>query len=998
MGTQDDTTRSSSAASGAPQTPEDIGPYRILEPIGEGGFGVVYLAEQTRPMSRRVALKLIKPGMDSKEVIARFEAERQALALMDHPCIARVLDGGVTDRGAPYFVMELVRGLPVTEHCDTHKLDIRRRLELFTRICDAVQHAHAKAVLHRDLKPSNILVEYENGISTPKVIDFGVAKALGQKLTAATIFTAQGQLIGTPEYMSPEQAEMSAQDVDTRSDIYSLGVILYELLTGSRPFDSNTLRQAGLAEIQRIIREVDPPRPSTRLQSMVGHADPSTATQVMASRQVELRTLSGVLRRDLDWVVMKCLEKDRERRYGTANAVAMEIQRFLNDEPVTAGPPSVGYRASKFIRRHRTGVVAATCIVVALIVATGVSLAFGVAATRERDRAERLLVERDDALDAERRRVEELDAVAGFQEAQLADVDAVSMGLGLRTSLRDKVAALADRRGLDETTRLAMLTEFDAMTAGADLTSLALDALETNIFTPALRAIDAQFADQPALRASLLQTVASTMHALGLLEAAGAPQATALEIRRATLGDDHPDTLASIDQMGVLLQDQGKATEAEVLNREAFESRQRVLGDDHPDTISALGNMGTALIRQGRIEDAESCLERTLEARRRVLGDDHSDTVVAINNLGYLRWSQGRLADAETLYREALAIRRRILDPAHPDLWTSLNNLAVLLDSRGKGDEANDYYRQALELSRHVLGDQHPNTLTSVSNMGKSIAKLGDLAGAEPYYREALTTRRRVLGDEHPHTLDSINSMGVLLRAQGRVEEAEPYYMEALETRRRVLGPAHPNTITSLNDVGNLLLTQDRPGDAEQYLRASLEARQAALGNEHPETLRAMHGLGLALSRQERLEDAEPWLDTALEVRRRTLGDDHPATLVSIGAMGDLRRQQGRLDDADALGAESVRRAQDALGDRHWQVGISMVKHATTLVALQRFAEAETRAIDAHGILVDAYGTDHRRTRQAIELLRDLYTAWHAADPDGGHDIQAEEWRSALDG
>ncbi|MEO0484270.1 MAG: serine/threonine-protein kinase [Planctomycetota bacterium] len=320
--------------------------YRLLSVIGEGGFGEVWEAEQNEPVRRRVAIKVIKAGMDSASVVARFEAERQALAVMNHPCIARVFDAGTTppELGArPYFVMELVRGDPISAFCDLNKLSLADRVQLMVKVCEAVQHAHAKGVIHRDLKPGNILVQYQDGVPTPKVIDFGVAKAIDQRLTEKTIFTERGQLIGTPEYMSPEQAEMSGTDIDTRSDIYSLGVVLYELLTGTLPFDSTSLRSAGYAEIQRIIREIEPPKPSTRLS---GDRSAAPLRRGPDDRQSATRTL----RRDLDWVVMKCLEKPRERRYDTARGLADDLQRFLRHEPVSAGPPSVGYQAQKFVR------------------------------------------------------------------------------------------------------------------------------------------------------------------------------------------------------------------------------------------------------------------------------------------------------------------------------------------------------------------------------------------------------------------------------------------------------------------------------------------------------------------------------------------------------------------------------------------------------------------------------------------------------------------------
>ena len=359
--------------------------YKILEPLGEGGFAVVYLAEQETPVRRRVALKIIKLGMDTQQVIARFEAERQALAMMNHPGVAKVFDAAITASGRSYFVMEHVPGEPITEYCDRHRLTTQHRLELFMKVCDAVQHAHQKGIVHRDLKPSNVLVMIADGQAVPKVIDFGVAKALHQKLTERTLFTEQGQLIGTPEYMSPEQAERSGLDIDTRSDIYSLGVLLYELLTGALPFDPTTLRQAAFAEIQRIIREVEPPKPSTRLSSL-GDESRNYAQK----RRADPRSLLRELRGDLDWITTKALEKDRTRRYPTASELAADLARHLNHEPVAAGPPSAAYRVKKYIRRHRVGVTAGAALALALlagIIGTSVGLVLATRAAADAEEA-----------------------------------------------------------------------------------------------------------------------------------------------------------------------------------------------------------------------------------------------------------------------------------------------------------------------------------------------------------------------------------------------------------------------------------------------------------------------------------------------------------------------------------------------------------------------------------------------------------------------------------
>ena len=346
-----------------------IGCYKLLQQIGEGGFGVVYMAEQSRPVSRKVALKIIKPGMDSREVIARFEAERQALAMMDHPNIARVLDAGQTDTGRPYFAMELVRGVPITEYADKNLLTTRNRLELFVTVCRAVQHAHHKGIIHRDIKPSNVMVTLHDGTPVVKVIDFGVAKALNQKLTAKTLFTAYGQMIGTPQYMSPEQSEMSGLDIDTRSDVYSLGVLLYELLTGATPFDATELLVSGLNEMRKIIQEREPQRPSTKVATLQAEERTTTANR----RGVDIHKLTVLLRGDLDWIVMKCLEKDRTRRYETANELVRDLTCHFTNEPITARPPSTAYRLQKMWRKNRLAYSAIVAVATALILGTCVS-------------------------------------------------------------------------------------------------------------------------------------------------------------------------------------------------------------------------------------------------------------------------------------------------------------------------------------------------------------------------------------------------------------------------------------------------------------------------------------------------------------------------------------------------------------------------------------------------------------------------------------------------
>ena len=898
--------------------PESIGKYRILSEIGEGGMGTVYEAEQDSPR-RKVALKVIKAGVVSRNLLHRFEIEAQILGKLDHPGIATIFEAGTFDEGhgkQPFFAMEFVQGKLLTDYANKHKLGTRDRLGLLAKIADAVQHAHQKGVIHRDLKPGNILVNNEGQI---KILDFGVARATDADIQTTTMQTDIGQLIGTIPYMSPEQASGNPDDLDTRSDVYAIGVIAYELLTGQMPYDLN---QMMIHEAVRVIRE-DEPR--------------------------ALSSINNTFRGDVEIIVGKALVKEKERRYQSASDLSSDIERYLNNEPIEARPPSTWYHLRKFSRRNKALVAGIAAVLVVSVVGALISINFAMGEAEQKriaiDNAEQAREAQQAAETAraeESKRADELQQVADFQSEQLSSIDAALMGTRLRESIID--AAPEDSK--------ALLTE---NLSGINFTNIGLESMQANVFEPAIAAIDTQFKDQPLVQTQLLQTVANTLIELGLLDLAANTQRQALTIRRAVLGNDHPSTLASINNMGLVLVSQGKLNEAEQYHREGLESSRRILGNEDPGTLLSINNFGTLLHRQGKLDEAEPYYREALASSRRILGDEDPDTLRMISNMGALLRSQGKLDEAELFTHEALENCRRVFGDEHLVTLGAMNDLGYLLRSQGKLDEAEPYSREALEVARNVLGDEHPATLTMISNLGSLLRSQGKPDEAELYTREALETRRRVFGDDNPSTLISIANMGALLQSQDRLDEAEPYLREALEIGRRVLGDEHPDTLVSINNMGVLLQSQDRLDEAELYTRE------------------------------------------ALEISRRALGDQHPDTLLSIHGMNVILRKLNRLAEAEALGAEAVELGRKSLPEGHWYLGLFLNGHGQTLLQMQRFDEAEETLTEAYSILETALGSDHTRTNGATLLLVDMYTAWHAAEPGAGHDDLVAQWQAKLD-
>ncbi|MEK6674910.1 MAG: serine/threonine-protein kinase [Planctomycetota bacterium] len=842
-----------------------IGRYKLLQLVGEGGFGAVFMAEQTEPVHRRVALKIIKAGMDTKQVIARFEAERQALALMDHPNIARVLDAGATDGGRPYFVMELVRGEPVTRYCDRERLPVRQRLELFRDVCNAVQHAHQKGVIHRDLKPSNVLVTVADGEPLPKVIDFGIAKATAGRLTDKTLFTEMHQLIGTPEYMSPEQAEVSGVDIDTRSDVYSLGVLLYELLAGSTPLKHARLRSTPLVEIQRLIREEEPLRPSLWLATLAspsgtgrfrtplfvaGDEADSSAMEIARCRRSEPSVLSKALRGDLDWIVMKCLEKDRRRRYATANALADDIGLYLANQPVSAIPPSTRYKLRKFVRRNRTLVLAGVAIATVLllgVIGTTIGLVWAV---RERRQAE------------EQRTIAQASAVVARIEADRADREA------------------DQARTVNEFMR-GLLGSATPQNKGAE-------ARLIDVLASASANTSRRFKGLPLQEAQLRDLLGQIYADLSMWPEAKAEYVMALTLWREHADPDDPRALSTQSGYAVVASNLGHTNEAEQMLAELIPRMERVVGPDDPKTLAVQVRVAQTHLGRGRVDEAERIL-LGLRVHPRLADDDAIQTQI----LRGLVWANrfrafngdraqhaATLSLGEPLAREWFerSMRRYGLDSVRT--LDAQVRLAEIVSSQGESQAAAEMCRAVLEISAERFGECHDVRVFAMTQLSQELAHLGEAQEPAELRLRALACLRQKVAAGSPALLGDISDTLRFLERVGRSKEGESLARELTAAMQNIGGGHGDLVFGSELYVARFVSMQNRLDEAEPIFE-SLIARQSQADRDERARLHLFFGGHLV--RRKNFEVAEQHLITAVElIEDIRLGtwDTHPDDVI----------------------------------------------------------------------------------------------------------------------
>jgi eukaryotic-like serine/threonine-protein kinase len=814
-----------------------IGPYRLINMLGAGGMGEVWRAEQTEPIHRTVALKLIKAGMDTRAVVARFDSERQALALMEHSNIAKVFDAGATPEGRPYFVMEYVHGVPITDFCDRHRLTIKQRLGLFMQVCEGVQHAHQKAIIHRDLKPSNVLVEEVDGKPVPKIIDFGLAKAMGPQLTEMTLFTEAGAMLGTPDYMSPEQADRNERNIDTRTDVYSLGVILYELLVGELPIGSHELRAAGIEAMLQKIREQEPLPPSSKLKSL------ANSSKISAERcQEEPESLERHLRGDLDWITIRALEKDRSRRYGSASDLAADLERYLQDQPVSAGPPSASYRAGKFIRRHRFGVIVAASAVMLLIAFAAIMTVQNRRIVRERDRAGR---------------------IADFMTQMFAVSDpseALGNAITARTIL-DK-ASNQIRAGLARDPEVQSDLMF---TMGRTYAGLGLYPTAEILSSAALDSRRRMFGPDGR------KTLQSMVQLAGIYDREGREQEAeklinqAIADSRRVLGADDPVTLDAMDRLGVILQRTSRFNEAEKLQRDLVERATRRLGPEDGQTLRATVSLADSLSLLGRYAEAESIYRSALQTEQRVLGPEHPQTLGTMHNLANRIQEQGRYAEAARLYQQTLAIEQHVLGPEHPDTADTMTAMANTFYYQGNSAEAEKWYREALATLQKSLGPDNPSTTRSLEGLANVLSGNGQYAEAEKLDRQVLDIRQRTLGPDHTDTLLTEYNIGDILYQEGNLVEAEQIIRKAFAAQSRTLGAENVDTLASKSELARIFIRQGKYPEAEEMARQAFDAQLRILGPQHLDTLNSLQFLTTAMVYNHRYQDASKLFEDVIE-------------------------------------------------------------------------------------------------------------------------------------
>ncbi len=841
-----------------------IGRYKLLEVLGRGGMGEVWVAEQTEPVKRQVALKLVRAGTGSREIIARFDSERQALAVMDHPNVARILDGGTTALGQPFFVMELIQGQPLTHYCDEQRLGIEQRLKLFIDVCNGVQHAHQKGIIHRDLKPGNILVSLVDGKPVPKIIDFGLARAIegNQRLTDQSLMTGVGQILGTLRYMSPEQASLDVVDIDTRTDIYALGVILYELLTGSTPLDESALKSHGFVKVLELIREQDPVRPSRRLENSTD----AQVSSITSLRQTDLSRLTRILAGDLDWIVMKALEKDRSRRYESASGFAADVRRYLDSEPVIARPPSFNYRVRKFVRKNRASVIAAALLLLTLtggIVGTTWGMLIAQASKkREESRA---------TSEAEARREAETN-------------------LDYSRKANDVLGSV-----------------FDNMDPGTDYSTVAelRNSLVSNLMKAADDLAHSGIGDA-VVTAEMHRRLGASLLSLGAIEPAAKLFDLALTTQNQLLGPENPESLTTRAFQAMTYRHAGRLEDAIQSLAETLSIQKRVLGETHPDTLTSMSNLGDFYKYDGQWDKALTILQEAYDLVRKDDQPVDVTTLAIMNNLASTYHHARDFRSAIEILTEVVQHSTQILGSNDTKTLMSITNLASSLREFGDIKKALHLLEPNLKAKKERLGENHPRTFVTMHELAETYDAAGEYEKALSLFQQVFEFRKRTLGAEHPETLNTLNSLAIGFARLKKNDLAQPYFEEAYQINKATKGADHPQTLVSMHNLAQCYRICGKANEAVQLMEAMVDLSKSRLGPEHLETTMAMSSLGIAYFSAGKVQLAASTLEKSLPVLRSRLGDNHAHTITTINHLAECWRALGKIELAIPLFEEAL--------------------------------------------------------------------------------------------
>ncbi len=860
-----------------------IGPYKLLEVIGEGGMGTVYMAEQTEPVKRKVALKLIKTGMDTRQVIARFEAERQALALMDHPNIAKVFDAGATDSGSPYFVMELVKGKPITKFCDEQRLDTESRLKLFQQVCQAVQHAHQKGIIHRDLKPSNVMVAMYDNQAVPKVIDFGVAKATGDELAEQTMFTRFGQIVGTLEYMSPEQAQFNNLDIDTRSDIYSLGAILYELLAGEPPFEREKMKSQALDETLRMIREDEPTKPSAKLSSSLRIAS------VASSRSATPEKLSNQIRGELDWIVVKSLDKDRTRRYETASGLALDLERYLIKQPVSAMPPSTGYRLRKYALRNKVGLAFCLFAAAVLVSAFLVLLITNQLITKQRNDVAIALADSQKNLE----KYKQAKITSEARAKQLVNSNRLLAGVFSDLNINDI-------RESSETVEQVLARRF----------SIAADQL------PGVMHGD------PLILAELQMDLGIALNSLGFSKSALELLESCRKTFENTLGPDDPRSLKSLIALCEAKLASGDISSAETQLKAAVEISNDRLGSTAKDTLEAMVMLGRAQMDAGHFNLSKETYLAAFRRSSDAYGEENELTLKITGWQAYLLLYSGEYESAAELFQQNIAAGKEVFGSENPYVLRWTRGIAKCYRKLERHDDAFDILNSLHQRMTNKLGASHPSSIMSITELGLTHIAAGNADKGLELTEEGFKLSLSRFGPLHPQTLLAKADFGWACVSARNYDRAVPILSETMEQLTEVLGKEHQATLVCMNNLALCYNSLSEPQKAIELLKQCLAIRSRA-NPDHPDTLKMMSSLGSALYQNTHVTQGIEMLEHALQRQQDLLGEDHLSTIATKANLASAYGRKSEFEKAIQINNDCLKLLEHKLPpDHHWPLSI----------------------------------------------------------------------------